>query len=318
MESSDTVVSAQSVITSSAFASLVEQIVGELVQASNYAQVCYLMGQILGAKHMVHLEDLTEAQVHGIRQSLQPLLAESSFWNWAFSKPYGYAGDYVALERCYDNQVAVDSTPVGQLLDRWLLESQLACGVRERKDMLAAFIERKASAHRTLSGQPLRLLSLASGSARELRDQSHSTQENLAITLVDLDPRSLSYASDHLPKNIDARHANVLRLRPSDFSDRFDLVYSFGFFDYLKDEVIVHCLSLCRDLLASGGSIIFPLKMNSKYRYWLYDILLDWRFVKREREDGFRLANQAGLDVVELLETANESVVFYHCVPHQS
>ena len=37
--------------------------------------------------------------------------------------------------------------------------------------------------------------------------------------------------------------------------------------------------------------------------------------MKRELPDGLRLADRAELDVVELLETENESVVFYHCVP---
>jgi hypothetical protein len=304
-------------LSSKTFALLIQQMVAEITQASSYAQVCYLMGRILGAKHQVDLPTLTQEQIQDIRHSLQPLLEQSHFWNWSASKPYGYSGDYMVLEYCYENQVAPDSTAVGQWLDRWLLDSQLASGVRERKDMLAAFIERKALAHHQICGQPLNVLSLASGSAREMRDQSAELLQKLDVTLIDQDARSLEYAALHLPANVKTWRTNALKLSVGDFSQRFDLVYSFGFFDYLKDDIILHCLNLCRAVLAPGGSIIFPLKMNSKYRHWFYDVMLDWRFVKREREDGLRLAAQAGLDVVELLETANESVVFYHCVPRQ-
>ena len=308
---------APEVLTSSSFPRLVEQTVAEILQATSYPQVCYLLGRILGAKHQIDLGVLSQEQIEQVRHSLKPLLEQSHFWNWAVSKPYGYAGDYMVLEYCYENALASESTALGKLLDRWLLESQLASGVRERKDMLAAFIERMATAHFQVSGQALKVLSLASGSAREMRDQLPDVLKKLDVILVDQDPRSLGYAATHLPESVKTWKTNALRLRPSDFPHQFDLVYSFGFFDYLKDDVIVHCLNLCRDVLAPGGSIIFPLKMNSKYRHWFYDVFLDWRFIKREQHDGVQLANRAGLGVVEVLETANESVVFYHCVPQQ-
>ena len=305
-------------VSTTSFPLLVEQIIEELMQAETYPQVCYLMGRILGAKHMTDIQLMSDEQLQQVRDSLKPLLEQSYFWNWAVSKPYGYPGDYMVLEFCYDNKVSASSTtPLGKLLDRWLLESQLASGVRERKDMLSAFIERKANAHYSVTGESMKLLSLASGSARELRDLPETVLGKVNGLLVDQDMRSLDYAAQHLPDTIKIEKANALRLRPNHFSDVFDLVYSFGFFDYLKDDVIVHCLNLCRSVVAPGGSIIFPLKMNSKYRHWFYDVFLDWRFVKREREDGLALASQAGLDVVEMLETANESVVFYHCVPRQ-
>lgn len=312
-------VESQAVKTQQAAASfplLVEQIVGEVLKAKSLPEVSYLMGKILGFAHFVDISVLTTEQIASVRSSLEPLLKESHFWKWASTKPYGYAGDFIALEHCYDNVVAPQSSEVGALLDRWLLDSQLASGVRERKDMLSAFIERKANVHFETTGKPLRLLSLASGSARELRDLAPDVLQKIDITLVDQDPRSLQFAKDNLPASVTDLQANALRLRPSSFDEPFDLVYSFGFFDYLVDDVIVHCLDFCRDVTASGGSIIFPLKMNSKYRFWLYDVFLDWRFIKRELPDGLMLAKRAHLEVVELLETANESVVFYHCVPH--
>ena len=302
--------------SAASFPLLVEQIVGEVLKAKSLPEVSYLMGRILGVAHLIDISALTLEQIASVRSSLEPLLAESHFWKWASTKPYGYAGDFVALEHCYDNVAAPQSSDIGALLDRWLLDSQLASGVRERKDMLSAFIERKANVHFETTGKRLRLLSLASGSARELRDLSPEVLEKIDITLVDQDPRSLQFAKDNLPASVTGLQANALRLRPSSFSEPFDLVYSFGFFDYLVDDVIVHCLNFCRDVTASGGSVIFPLKMNSKYRFWLYDVCLDWRFIKRELPDGLALAKRAHLDVVELLETANESVVFYHCVPH--
>lgn len=304
-----------SACNASAFPVLVQQIVEELLNANSLPEVSYLMGRILGAKHMVDFDALTPEQIAAVRESIQPLMDESHFWEWAFSKPYGYPGDFLALEYCYDNEVGPQSSPLGKLLDRWLLGSQLASGVRERKDMLEAFIERRANIWHEANNVPLRVLSLASGSARELRDLSPEVQAKLDVTLIDQDPRSLEFATKFLPASVKGRNSNALRLRPKDFEHPFDLVYSFGFFDYLKDDVIVHCLELCRDVLAPYGSVIFPLKMNSKYRHWFYDVFLDWRFIKREREDGIKLAQRAGLEVVEMLETENESVIFYHCVP---
>ena len=124
-----------------------------------------------------------------------------------------------------------------------------------------------------------------------------------------------SPATSHLPDTVRGMQRNALRLKAASFPHSFDLVYSFGFFDYLSDDLIIHSLNLCRASVTPYGSVLFPLKMDSKFRHWFYDVFMDWRFVKRELQDGFRLAESAGLEVVELLETENESVVFYHCVP---
>lgn len=305
---------AAAVRTASAYPLLVEQIVSEILQAKTLSEISYLMGRMLGSKHMVS-GDLTSEQAGQVRQAIQPLAEHSFQLSWALRKPYGYAGDFFALETLYENEVSPSSTPLGTLLDRWFLGTQLANGVRDRKNMLSAFIERKVRAHMLVSDAPFRLLSLASGSARELRELPPEVLQNIDITLVDQDARSLEFAVSHLPASVNGIQRNALRLKASSFPHQFDLVYSFGFFDYLSDDLIVHSLNLCRDSLAPCGSVLFPLKMDSKFRHWFYDVFMDWRFVKRELPDGLRLADRAELDVVELLETENESVVFYHCVP---
>lgn len=302
--------------TALAYPLLVEQIVNELLQARTYSEVSYLMGRILGAKHIVKFTADPE-QAEKVREAIQPLAEHSFQLSWALRKPYGYAGDFFALETLYENEVSPSSTELGKLLDRWFLNTQLAHGVRDRKNMLSAFIESKVRAHMQTQDRPFRLLSMASGSARELRELPPEVLENIEITLVDQDARSLEFALNHLPTGVNGMQKNALRLKPSSFPHAYDLVYSFGFFDYLSDDLIVHSLKLCRDVLEPCGSILFPLKMDSKFRHWFYDVFMDWRFVKRELPDGLRLAERAELDVVELLETENESVVFYHCVPQR-
>ena len=291
-----------------------DEIVQQLLKAKSYPEVCYYMGKIMGVKHFANLDKLSQSQIESLRQSLLPLWQESHLWKWAVEKPYGYAGDFVALELLYDNQEHATSTHVGRLLDRWLLDSQLGFGVRERKNILSAFIDKFCESHHAAFGDTNKVLSVASGSARELRDLSEARLKQMDITLVDLDQRSLDFATSYLPDDVTAIQANALRLKPSAFEHKFDIIYSFGFFDYLKDSLIVRCLNMFKQNLDAGGSIVFPLKIDSKFRHWFYDLFLDWRFVKREVTDGFALAKQAGLEVVELLETENESVVFFHCV----
>lgn len=292
----------------------IDHLVAQILEAKSYPQVCYYMGKLMGAKHFVDLNKMTSEQIESFRHSMLPLWNESHLWKWALDKPYGYAGDFVALELLYDNQEHATSSAIGKWLDRWLLDSQLGFGVRERKDILSAFVEQFCQTRYSVLAHKAKVLSVASGSARELRDLDEQTLSNMEMTLVDLDERSLEYASSHLPSHVKTLRANALRLKASALDGPFDLIYSFGFFDYLKDNLIVRCLSLFQDNLAEGGSILFPLKIDSKFRHWFYDLILDWRFVKREINDGFKLAQAAGLEVVELIESENESVVFFHCV----
>lgn len=221
------------------------------------------------------------------------------------------ASHFVALELLSDNLEHSTSSAVGKLLDRWLLDSQLGFGVRERKNILSAFIEKFTLARFGALSQKNSILSVAAGSARELRDLS---EEILATAQITLDERSLEYAASHLPEGVKTLRANALRLKPEMLAERYSLIYSFGFLDYLKDAVIIRCLKIFQQNLEPGGSILFSLKIDSKLRHWFYDLVLGWRLVKREIGDGFALASAAGLEVVELIETENESVVFFHCV----
>lgn len=300
--------------TCESFVAFVDHIVEEILHCKTFTEVRFHLARISGARHLACQNDLSVDQAECIRASFKKLAAHSSILAWAMNKPYGYAGDFVALEMLYDNIESPSSSPLGKLLDRWLLDAQLGIGVRERKDLLSQFIQQKANAVADATRQPLRLLSLASGSARELRELSEATLAKIDISLVDIDQRSLNFAAAHLPEDVTGYKRNALRLKPQQFPHSFDLIYSFGFFDYLADPLIVHCLKFCSAALAPCGSIVFPLKIDSKFRHWFYDVFLDWRFVPREIEAGFRLAQEAGLEVVELIETENESVVFFHCI----
>ena len=291
-----------------------DEIVQKVLAAKSYSEVSYYMARIMGVRHLVDLYSFSESEVKALRQTMLPLWNESHLWKWALEKPYGYAGDFVALELLYDDQEHHSSSEVGKYLDRWLLDSQLGFGVRERKNILSAFIDQFCRVHHSAFGRPLNILSVASGSARELRDLSEQSLNQMNMTLVDLDPRALEFASAYLPEHVRTLQANALRLKPGTFEQRFELIYSFGFFDYLKDSLIIRCLNMFKQNLTEGGSILFPLKIDSKFRHWFYDLLLDWRFVKREVKDGFALASEAGLEVVEIIESENESVVFFHCV----
>jgi len=258
--------------------------------------------------------------IESFRKGFAPIYREAGGWTHSLSKPRGYPGDYVILEQLYDYSTHPNTTSaMGNMLDVWAFDSSLPQAVIARKNALSHLIHEQVQNWK--GSQPMRLLSLASGAARELRELPLDIMHELNITLVDTDAQSLEFAKSqiqaHLPyKDITTIQANALQGPAALFPGEpgtFDLIYSFGLFDYLPDSKLLGCVNHFSPLLNENGAFMFCLKDHRYYNAWLYEWLFDWSFYPRTREDGLQIIDLLKLECSESFTVGNDAVDIYIC-----
>lgn len=213
-------------------------------------------------------------------------------------KPFGYPGDYELMNFFYEKDFE-GPTLFARMLGHAFLRTPVALAVRYRKDLmrrqLRAILEQRAAASRCV-----RLLSIASGPACELRDLLAELDDlpvPLEIVLFEQDKGALAHAYRRLRPLADARFPGRVRIvflnesikrllrdaRLFDEFEGFDAVYSCGLFDYLQDATAVR---LTRNLFAklSPGGRLFIGNMVDHQDRWIMEHHFDWQLLYRTRE----------------------------------
>jgi SAM-dependent methyltransferase len=256
------------------------------------------------------------------RRGLEQLYEEARAWNHALNKPYGYAGDFAVLELIYDRVAHQDTrAPWAALADVWATGTQLPRAVAARKEVLRSWLERHIDERP--GRPPLKLLSIACGAAREVRELGMAHLQRTELTLLDADVRALSFAAARLrslpqPLDIEFVIGDSIRgtnLEPVRARAPFDVIYSFGLFDHLPDTLVVRVMKRYAAMLDRRGRFLFCLKDRRHYDAFFYDWFYDWRFIARTADDGPILAARAGLAITDVLTVEGGAVHVFVCAP---
>lgn len=257
------------------------------------------------------------AQV-AFRERTNDIMSKSYCINRTRQWPQGHQGDYATLEIAYKNSPLSDG--IGYYLDRYLLSSSLAQGVRERIVMLRELLKTEVSARQ----QP-RVLDVACGSCREVFELAPEIKRSGAkFTCVDLDEDALDFALDRLAHaglnqdQVELRKYNALRIFDFDTAvmefGLQDIIYSVGYFDYLPDDFLIKLLDSLYRLLAPGGCLIAAFKDVSHYRPQVYHWLANWDgFLQRSEDDFERILHFTSIPAAALSSrrVASGSIIFY-------
>lgn len=260
--------------------------------------------------------DLPQLQ-RRLRESIAPWFRQSWFMYRATVKPRGYPGDYGILEGIYDRQPR--SEGIGESLDRFFLDSTLAAAVRGRKDRCREYLDALLSAH---PDRPVRILDIACGPCRELRESEWARRHGLyEFVGLDHDDEALDYARRKVAEaGIPGARArfvkqNVLRLTSAERNlaayGRFDMIYSVGLYDYLTDAVLVRLISATAAMLADDGVYIAAFKDSNRYSKTEYQWLVDWHFFQRTEEECRRLLEETGTRITRVERDETGVILFF-------
>ena len=230
-----------------------------------------------------------------IQHELLPYLHLTENADRWYSKPRGYAGDFLSIDFIYQNR-AGGSGRLGPLLDRCFLDLPAAVAVRNRRGVLGREIGEAIAAK---GGAPAQVTSLASGPAQELFDVFAGLPDpmQLKVHLVDMDLQALAFVADkrdklRLSRRMITHNENVIFLalgrKQLELANQ-DLVYSIGLIDYFGDDMVVRLLSWIHGILAPGGRVILGNFHPANPTKALMDHVLEWKLIHRTEEDMDRL-----------------------------
>jgi extracellular factor (EF) 3-hydroxypalmitic acid methyl ester biosynthesis protein len=213
-----------------------------------------------------------------------------------YSKPRGYAGDFLAIHNIYQN-VPGGTGRLGPVVDRMFLETPPSKAVRNRRHLLA---EEILASVRAKPEGPVRVTCLASGPATEVFDAFAKLEDKtrLKVTLLDIDLQSLAFVDEirtrqKLGSQITLVNENLIALflgrGGKSPTEPQDLIYSIGLIDYLNDKLVNKLLQYAHANLAPGGRVILGNFHPRNPAKEFMDYVLEWNLIHRTEEDMNRI-----------------------------
>ena len=255
---------------------------------------CDLLNEEIGDSSTIS-PDLRRELGTRIQEEILPYMLLTKNGERWYSKPRGYAGDFMSIEWIYQDR-AEGAGRLGPVIDRCFLDVPAAQAVRNRRGLLVEEIQKTMA--ETQEG-PTRVLSMACGPAREIFDtfEKLADPRQLMATCLDVDMQALAHVADirdkrKLKHNIRLENSNLVYLvRGQQKLDLppLDLAYSIGLIDYFSDPFVVKLLDFVYEHLRPGGRVIlgnFHPRNPSKA---LMDHVLDWKLIHRDEADMNRL-----------------------------
>ncbi|MBT8135670.1 MAG: cyclic nucleotide-binding domain-containing protein [Gammaproteobacteria bacterium] len=259
---------------------------------ADFSELTRGANQILGQQ-----SELGEAVANSLgarfQQEFLPYLLLTRTAERFYSKPRGYAGDFLTIEMIYENSPSGTSR-IGPLLDECFLREPAATAVQNRRGLLCDEIEKAMR-----SDGPTRVTSMASGPAAELFDvyKTLESPENLKASCIDIDLQALAFVSDRrdqrkLRQHMDLLNCNLVYLalgRQELNLANQDLAYSIGLIDYFADKFVIELLNYVHGILREGGKVILGNFHPRNSSRATMDHVLDWKLIHRTEDDMHRL-----------------------------
>jgi extracellular factor (EF) 3-hydroxypalmitic acid methyl ester biosynthesis protein len=237
---------------------------------------------------VIYFSNMPESGLAAIGRQAQreilPWIQLASTAERFYSKPRGYAGDYLTIQLMYDN-VPSGVGRIGPLIDECFLSSAAAKAVRNRRGLLKDKIKQQ----RKMQEGIVRLTSLACGPAQEVFDTfSELGADGFDVTGIDIDREALSLLSDRIEKDrvpFRPQHGNLIYLATGrqtlDLPPQ-DLIYSIGLIDYFNDAFVIKLIDWIFDHLRSGGRVILGNFCPKNPSRAIMDHVLEWRLIHRD------------------------------------
>jgi extracellular factor (EF) 3-hydroxypalmitic acid methyl ester biosynthesis protein len=267
-------------------------------------------------------------QRHGFyfRKLLWNFLICSPLMERSNLKPRGYSGDSKIMRMIYLNDYQGDST-FSKLLQKHGVEHTAAQSVRNRITIIVQLIEDFYKKANVQSPDKLKILSVGSGPAFELRDIFNSSHDysNYHFSLFDQDPKALSEAASLIQTIENDLNAKIDfdlikgSVRTMLFSrslrhkwGQFHFIYSMGLFDYLSATVAKAVITKLYQMLKPGGEMVignFHTSNQSRYymEYWC-----DWVLNLRTEEEFIALSEDIPSSNRSIFFDGSNSQMFLH------
>jgi hypothetical protein len=254
---------------------------------------------------------------HCRRHPIVGLVHQDPFTFRAFSKPRGYAGDAVMMDYIYgreDGRPAPQATPLGRVIYDYTTSAPASEGVRARRGFVADFLDQAASGAPLTSG--LQVLSIAAGHLREAELSAAVRRRRLGrFVALDADAESLrEVAASYGRWGVEPVHASFTRILAGRVElGTFDVIYSTGLFDYLKEDIATRLVTKLFGMLRPGGRLVLANFLPAVRDIGYMETFMDWNLVYRSRRDMVTMTMgvpEEQVRSISLFAEENRNIVF--------
>lgn len=249
-------------------------------------------------------------------KKLQYLILGSPFSNRAYNKPAGYAGDFMLMDMIYRDDKS--GTSLFSKCVNYYFTSLNGSNnaAKNRIGYILSKITKLVEINHRLN-KTIKILSIGCGPAFEIeqvfRRNLLPEQTEIQIDLIDQDLNAL----DHIRSRLENIPLNKMCTVKINYINRtvkslvlkgigncgYDLIYSFGLFDYLPDRICREVAKTAFRSLRSGGQVIIGNFNSSSPDKFIMEFGLDWKLIYRSRSelrklfelisDSFSIENEA-------------------------
>lgn len=230
------------------------------------------------------------------QELMHPLLMGAPIAWRSFTKPLGYAGDYMMVNHILSEPFQ-GNTAFDQLLSFSLLLVDVAQGHRNRIVVLQGRLTEYAERARA-EGKTLRVLTIGCGPAEEtfrfIRDYAHP--KVLDISLLDFSRETLDWSKHRIEQLcletgksakvtcIEDSVYNLAKKKPDTPHETYDLVICAGLFDYLTDRFCKRVMEFGVRSLLPGGTLLVTNVSSCRDSFFMSK-MLEWDLIYRTADE---------------------------------
>jgi len=225
-------------------------------------------------------------------------------------------GGFMPLEYIYDNQ-PTGPTWLHRAIDAYYLHGPLARSVRIRLQQAVSWLRQEIEAQ-VAQQETISILSLASGGARDIIQAVAGApwREQVDYLGIDIDPDAVQYARNRArTAGLNGRFrfevGNALR-PPLAWKERFDIIYSLGLLDYLRDRTAVRFINRVYDMLHPGGAFLFGM-VTSNPNQRFFEKYLNWHMIYRSSTHIFELTDASKFTKTNPINSIDEHFLLLEC-----
>ncbi|MFQ5562896.1 MAG: hypothetical protein ACE5FO_04940 [Parvularculaceae bacterium] len=241
-------------------------------------------------------------------------------WGRSYYKPMGYPGDYLIMNYMYDSAPVGDSIKENFLHSLGLIAGRPIVTRMETLGRLVADYSNK----RPLDGEPIRIMSIGSGPAREIEKIMDATppRRRWEATLVDQEPNALDYAVTAARRYETAGRLKLSGLnisfrelidpsRIGEYCADHDIIYSAGLVDYLNPLLAMRFVQRMFEFLKPGGQLIIGnANILRTGTLWSMEYVLDWSLYFRNEDEMLAMASETPNAIKRVFNDPLDAIYF--------
>lgn len=266
-----------------------------------------------------------ESKVNKIKERFQKKYRHyflfGDFIKFSLQKPFGYAGDFKIIDDIYMNNPR--TTGFDRLWDNYFQQLAISKAVRERKEDFKEIIIDFVKKHKE---KQLRILSLASGSAREIKEllepDSDKIFTKVTFDCIDSEERANNYArqllKDHSSVNFFKKNSIRIALKKDltkEFPHKYDLIYSTGLFDYFGEKANIKLVGNLKKIMNKNSLMVISNvrdKFSNTSSAWM-EWVAEWYLIYRSEEEFRKIFLSANISTRNFKIIVQRSKVMQYC-----